>query len=621
MSILDEFINEYKLKYLKKIKYEDNLLGSIQKVRHELLDDTFLPSSQLKYMINKEIEKSKYPMKIAIVGQFSSGKSTFLNAILKKDILPTGITPVTSKINFISYAKEYKIKITYKSGVIQYCGIENLATLTDQRKSTAKDIKYLTLYAVDILKYISFVDTPGLNSQNQSDTQATKDILKDVGGIIWLSLIDSAGKISETEVLEQYIKEFRDKSLCILNQKDKFSQEQIDTTVEYIQDKFNMYFSKIIPISAKMALDSRDEKDNTKAIKLLKNSNIDEVLHFIEENIQPRTNLIKEFTAKKNLKNICDILINEYNSILNIYSSLIKILQNNQNSILNIFDEIQSIHTQELINIYNQIDDVTNTISNEIYANIQTTKATRYEKKKSFLNKENYKKISYDKFWINSDNINKNLFYDDQNIDKVFKKIIKKLGETELNIEKSYKEVHTVFKYSIEQWQESYEALKPSQDIASDLEFSYARHFVAKIYENILVYFNRAILENITSIKKDFAYFNCFVGHNYIYQTQMTITYFEKQIDENIELYENEPTKFTLNRPRADDINKRLKENFKFQEIEIFLISKNNFLSKIIQYSKQQYLNVNEHRVNFINLQENKVIKKIKLLKQIQKDI
>ena len=31
-------------------------------------------------------------MEVAITGQFSAGKSTFLNALLSRNILPTGIT-------------------------------------------------------------------------------------------------------------------------------------------------------------------------------------------------------------------------------------------------------------------------------------------------------------------------------------------------------------------------------------------------------------------------------------------------------------------------------------------------------------------------------------------------
>ena len=51
--------------------------------------------------------KTKEPMQIAIIGQFSSGKSTFLNALLGQDILPTGITPTTSKVCKICYGQDF----------------------------------------------------------------------------------------------------------------------------------------------------------------------------------------------------------------------------------------------------------------------------------------------------------------------------------------------------------------------------------------------------------------------------------------------------------------------------------------------------------------------------------
>ena len=92
-------------------------------------------------------------MEVAITGQFSSGKSTFLNALLSRNILPTGITPVTSKVNFINYGDEYKLKITYYSGAQEFAPIESIADFTDQREDEMQDIKYLTLYApMDILK-------------------------------------------------------------------------------------------------------------------------------------------------------------------------------------------------------------------------------------------------------------------------------------------------------------------------------------------------------------------------------------------------------------------------------------------------------------------------------------
>ena len=318
-------------------------------------------------------------MEVAITGQFSSGKSTFLNALLSRNILPTGITPVTSKVNFINYGEEFKLKITYYSGAHEYAPIEAIADFTDQRQDQMKDIKYLTLYApMDILKDISFVDTPGLNSQSQSDTDTTRTVLRDVGGIIWLTLIDNAGKMSEAEVLEEYMEHFKNKSLCVLNQKDKFSQDQIETTTKYVTEKFSKYFAQVTPISAKMALESRshhqevliqDEQnkllgnikkalsgniasiagdldryykdveeiksqDTSNNDKIFEESNIQDVLEFIENTIRPQAAESKEFAIKKDLKGICDILIKEYGTIIGVYDSLANTLRDAQDDIL-----------------------------------------------------------------------------------------------------------------------------------------------------------------------------------------------------------------------------------------------------------------------------------------------
>jgi ribosome biogenesis GTPase A len=166
MKIFDLLLQEIEDKKLSKNKEIDSLEGFIKNISAKLLADDFYPSKSLKNLLDKYLKRAKYPMEVAVVGQFSSGKSTFLNALLSKDVLPTGITPVTSKVNFLNYAPEYKLKITFKSGAKEFHGIEHLAKFTDQRKAI-EDIKYLTIYApVEMLKEISFVDTPGSNSQS-----------------------------------------------------------------------------------------------------------------------------------------------------------------------------------------------------------------------------------------------------------------------------------------------------------------------------------------------------------------------------------------------------------------------------------------------------------------------
>jgi len=673
LKILDSFINEFKDTYKEiEIIYDEGLLGDIKKIEDQLLNQKFFPSKQLESILQKQIRRARFPMEVAITGQFSAGKSTFLNALLSKNILPTGITPVTSKVNFINYGEEYKLKITYYSGAQEYAPIEAIADFTDQRSEDMKDIKYLTLYApMDILKEISFVDTPGLNSQSQSDTDTTRSVLRDVGGIIWLTLIDNAGKQSEAKVLEEYMQLFKDKSLCVLNQKDKFSQEQVETTTKYVSEKFGKYFAQVTPISAKMALDARavqktvliedsidsilkdfkkdlnanlnadtldffEEKydafqnklkeikysDISSNLKLLQDSNIQEVLDFIENEMRPKAAESKEYAIKKDLKGICDILIKEYQTIIGVYDALCNVLKSCEEKVLKQFDEIHSKHSKELFTIYNSLESIMEKVANETYKNIQRRPAFRFEESSGgFLKSEKIQKIEFETYWINADNIYKNLFYDDQTIDKMFKRSIKLLKNVELNTDEAFREVYRHIKTEVQKWQEPYELIKKNREIASDTEFSNTRHFAAKVYENVLRSYHRAILENISALRKKFAYFNGALSYSYIQTTQATIAYFEEQIKESEELYKKEPTRFAIQHPREDEILAKLKANFGFDKIEDFLTSRRNYLFKIAKYSKEQYLDINEDRISFVKSKEAEYIQKIKDLEKIKEEI
>ena len=671
LNILKSFVNEYKETYtIQEVVYEEGLVGDIKRVQVKLLDEKFLPSNQLENILNKQIRRARYPMEIAITGQFSSGKSTFLNALLARNILPTGITPVTSKVNFINYGEEYKLKITYYSGAQEFAPIESIADFTDQRENEMKDIKYLTLYApMDILKDISFVDTPGLNSQSQSDTDTTRKVLRDVGGIIWLTLIDNAGKLSEAEVLEEYMQHFKNKSLCVLNQKDKLTPEQVETTTKYVSEKFGKYFAQVTPISARMALESRTHqkrvllddsfdtiikefkkelnknigvssleffKDNFEAfhkkvdeinskdmsgdMKLLKESNINEVLEFIENTIRPQAAETKEFAIKKDLKGICDILIKEYETITKVYDALIDILKSCEQKVIEHFENIHKRYSKELFTIYNSLEAIMEKIAHESYKNIKKRSAIRYEESKGFLG-EKIEKFSYETFWIDSDAIYKSLFYDDQTIDKMFKRSIKLLKNVELDSDESFRNAYRIIKDEVTKWQEPYELIRKHREIASDLEFSNTRHFAAKVYENVLRTYHRAILENISALRKKFAYFNGALSYSYIQTTQATIAHFEQQISESEELYKKEPSKFSIHHPREDEIVAKLKANFGFEKIEDFLTSKRNYLFKIVKYSKEQYLEINEDRIKFVESRKEQYLAKIKDLEAIKEEI
>ena len=203
----------------------------------------------------------------------------------------------------------------------------------------------------------------------------------------------------------------------------------------------------------------------------------------------------------------------------------------------------------------------------------------------------------------------------------MFKRSIKLLKNIELNTDVAFREVYDDIKSRINAWQEPYELLKKHREIASDLEFSNTRHFAAKVYENILNSFHRSILENISAMRKKFAYFNGALSYSYIQTTQATISYFEQQIIESEELYKKEPSKFSIQHPRKEDILTKLKTNFAFEKIEDFLTSKRNYLYKIVKYSKTQYSEINKDRIEFVKSKKIQYLEKVEDLKKIKEEI
>ena len=291
--------------------------------------------------LEKSIQKERLShLKIAIIGQFSSGKSSFLNALLGAEILPSGVIPVTAKVCEIAYGEKIDfsqnlsqtslqtiaqqtqnlsqnppqnllqnllIEVHYKDFSIGLKPLSYLHQIDSIENATISHFKLLA--PLDLLKNITFLDTPGFNSQNQIDTDTTNAILEEVDGIIWLSLIDNVGKQSEKDILESHIKKYAAKSLCILNQKDRLKNDsEIATSLAYSKSAFSGFFADIIPISAKEAIDSHSQKNPKEKQHLWASSNMQSVLDFIHQELQTKTTAIK---TKKVLRSLESLLIKE----------------------------------------------------------------------------------------------------------------------------------------------------------------------------------------------------------------------------------------------------------------------------------------------------------------------
>ena len=673
MSLLENFIASYKKKYIDIApKFDKSLLGVLKKSKHTLLDDRLSPSIHLSYVLDKLEARVKEPMKVAIAGQFSSGKSTFLNALLAKNILPTGITPVTSKVNYIRYGDELKIKVNYKDGREEYHDIQDISRFTDQRKGV-EDIDYLTLYApLNILKDIVFVDTPGLNSNSHLDTATTIKVLQEVDGIIWLTLIDNAGKMSETEVLQRYLQQYKNKSLCVLNQKDKFSAQDVEKSVSYVKKSFSNYFSEVIPISAKQALKSRSsdkivlmhealedftkslhlelekniQDDNSELVtrqyssyrnrieeiansdlsqnmQLLSESNMTKVIDFIKKEIQPKAIESKEFSIKKELSSICQKIISQYELFLKIFDDLEKEIMDFENFSRGEFNNAKKEFSQDLKRAYMSIKQIIDLIATEIFNQIATVKRIRYiEDKKRFLNKkEKFLRIEYEAPTINADEVYKKLFYEENLVGKMFKKYSRNLNDIENRVNERNARIYKKFEENIFLWQNPNSIIRKKDSVHSDIEFANMRKFAARVYEHILKPYNEEVLKSFALVSSGFKHISSAIEFNYQNATKVCISFLDDKMESFIKLYEQNPTRFSLYYPTLEDIKLRLEESFFIYKLDNLMNKNRTFLSSDYERMSETFSNIKEDKLKFLNKRKNRYKKIIQLLKECQTEL
>lgn len=122
------------------------------------------------------------PLRVAIVGQRKAGKSTFMNALMKADIVYTGAQETTFTVCWFRYGKKPALTIRFRNGEEQEADFEDMEKWSVRSYAAdnprIEDVEYLIVYyPSEVLKQIEFIDTPGLNSVYGTDSQNTSDFL------------------------------------------------------------------------------------------------------------------------------------------------------------------------------------------------------------------------------------------------------------------------------------------------------------------------------------------------------------------------------------------------------------------------------------------------------------
>ena len=244
------------------------------------------------------LEHEKFSL--VVVGEFSRGKSTFINAILGSKILPSSKNPTTAVISKIVYADEPMYIVHYLNGDSKEitekefldikARVDDDIVIIDQLKKAINSTKSISEISSIDIKYpldfckenVEVVDTPGVNDLNLMRVDITYNYLRKAdAAILLLSATQLLTQSELTFLKEQILGNQIHDIFIVINGKDHCkNKDEEQRLLNYVKNNLCTVIKKDFPVyilSSKQALTMR---------RLLKGENISpKLLRGLPDNI------------------------------------------------------------------------------------------------------------------------------------------------------------------------------------------------------------------------------------------------------------------------------------------------------------------------------------------------
>lgn len=206
---------------------------------------------------------------LAVVGQFKRGKSSLMNAIIGRELLPTGVLPVTSVVTRLRFGPSERLLVSRpNSRFLESAPLSALAGYVTQEGNPGnqKQINgvYLELPLPFLRRGVEFVDTPGVGSAIEANTATTMAFLPQCDAAVFITSVDTPMTAVETAFLAD-IREHAEKLFFVVNKidllEDREREQVLDYVSQIIRQQTGTTVPRLFPVSCRLGLKARLARD------------------------------------------------------------------------------------------------------------------------------------------------------------------------------------------------------------------------------------------------------------------------------------------------------------------------------------------------------------------------